>query len=155
MKANSIDELLERLIVWRDREVSRAAKDNNEAGIERIHDQYDCLRFFVDNLPEDRRSVDALLTRITKLFTDDEDKGVVTLSTVHKAKGLEWDRVFLLDKPKYMPSKFAKLPWQIVQENNLIYVAITRAKSELYYINSGTWDEGEEEEPFITEDTVI
>lgn len=151
MRADSIDCLIDRLNEWRSREVQRAAQDQNETAIERIHDQHECLTFFIEQLPEDRRTVDCLLNRITALFTDDENKGVVTLSTVHKAKGLEWDEVFILDAPKLMPSRFAKLPWQQVQERNLIYVAITRAKLNLYYINSGQWQESD---PMITEEQI-
>ncbi len=51
--------------------------------------------------------------------------------SIHKAKGLEADRVFLI-RPDLLPHRLAKLPWQRVQEENLLYVAITRAKTELY-----------------------
>ena len=34
-----------------------------------------------------------------------------------------------------MPSKWANSDWQIEQENNLIYVAITRAMKELIYVD--------------------
>lgn len=40
----------------------------------------------------------------------------------------------------YMPSKWAKRDWQKRQEKNLIYVAITRAKMELYFIGSGSME---------------
>jgi superfamily I DNA/RNA helicase len=59
--------------------------------------------------------------------------GVVTLSTIHKAKGLEAERVFILDAWR-LPSFYAKLPHQLEQEYNLLYVAITRAQRELYYV---------------------
>jgi DNA helicase-2/ATP-dependent DNA helicase PcrA len=78
------------------------------------------------------------------MFTDESNGASlsrVTLSTVHKAKGLEFPTVFILDFDKYMPSKYAKRPWQIVQETNLIYVAITRAMERLVYINSDSWKE--------------
>jgi ATP-dependent exoDNAse (exonuclease V) beta subunit len=35
---------------------------------------------------------------------------------------------------KYQPSKYAKKDWQIQQETNLMYVAVTRAKSELVLV---------------------
>lgn len=38
-----------------------------------------------------------------------------------------------------MPSSYAKKAWQQTQENNLIYVAITRAKQYLGYITSNEW----------------
>lgn len=61
--------------------------------------------------------------------------GAVHLSSVHRAKGLEWERVFILDQ-HLMPSKYAKTVEALEQEDNLRYVAITRAKRELYYITS-------------------
>ena len=68
---------------------------------------------------------------IEKIFTD-EVKGIM-LSTIHKAKGLENERVFFLC-PELIPSKYATQPWQYEQENHLRYVAITRAKRELIYV---------------------
>jgi DNA helicase II / ATP-dependent DNA helicase PcrA len=59
--------------------------------------------------------------------------GRVTLATIHKAKGLEANRVWFLC-PSLCPSKWARQDWQKAQERNLIYVAITRAKSELIKI---------------------
>lgn len=51
-------------------------------------------------------------------------------STIHKAKGLEADDVYIL-RPDLMPSFYAKSPEAKQQEANLIYVAITRAKNTL------------------------
>jgi len=76
-----------------------------------------------------------LAANIDALFSDNRDGSVLTLATVHKSKGLEWDRVFILD-PKLMPSKYARQQWQLDQETNIHYVAITRARQELYYIDS-------------------
>ncbi len=58
----------------------------------------------------------------------------IALSTIHKAKGLEADRVFIL-APDKLPHPLAKSAAEVQQEDNLHYVAITRAKHELYYIN--------------------
>lgn len=76
-------------------------------------------------------SVKELIALIEKIFTDDV-KGIM-LSTIHKAKGLENDRVFFLC-PELIPSRFATQPWQYEQERNLFYVAVTRAKLELIYV---------------------
>ena len=65
-----------------------------------------------------------------------EDEEYVVLSTIHSAKGLEWSRVFLLSVVDgYIPS-FRSLqdPNQIEEERRLLYVAMTRAKDELYLI---------------------
>ena len=57
------------------------------------------------------------------------------LCTIHKSKGLEADVVYILNE-YLIPSKFAKSPEQIKQEQNLKYVARTRAKEELYFLNT-------------------
>lgn len=60
----------------------------------------------------------------------------VKLSTIHRAKGLEDDRVFILDFDR-LPYKSDKLKeWELIQERNLKYVAITRAKEALYLVRS-------------------
>ena len=68
---------------------------------------------------------------IEGIFTD-ELKGIL-LMTIHKSKGLENDNVFFL-APELIPSRFATQPWQLEQELNLKYVAITRAKNSLIYV---------------------
>ena len=76
---------------------------------------------------------DDLIRKIDTIFTDDEKDGVC-LSTIHKAKGLEADNVFILC-PSLIPSKHAKKEWEKIAEENLRYVAITRAKKTLNFIS--------------------
>lgn len=59
----------------------------------------------------------------------------VTFSTVHQAKGLEAERVFLL-RPDLMPWPYAKQAWELRQEENIECVAYTRSRSELYFVES-------------------
>lgn len=57
----------------------------------------------------------------------------VTLSTVHSAKGLESDVVYISRcQPGHFPSRMSKTPDEIEEERRVLYVAITRAKSYLY-----------------------
>lgn len=63
----------------------------------------------------------------------DRDKVAVQLMTIHKSKGLEADRVFIVG-PDLLPHPAAKLAWQVKQEWNLLYVAITRAKHSLFFV---------------------
>jgi len=81
-------------------------------------------------------SVPQLYQQIESVFSDyDPSKpSKLTLSSIHKSKGLEWNTVYLLGRNAWMPSKFATQPWMEEQEQNLIYVAITRAKETLYEI---------------------
>jgi len=141
MRAVSLIDLRDKLGTWVQRESARAESEGRDPS--RVEDQYQCLMFFIRTLDEDCQSIADLDAKINMLFSDDSVGGRVVLSTVHKAKGLEYDTVFILDKAKLMPSRYAKLPWQIEQEKNLIYVAITRARVALYYINSECWDENE------------
>jgi superfamily I DNA/RNA helicase len=75
---------------------------------------------------------------INSIFFDPDDKtngkGII-LSTIHRAKGMEWDRVFFL-LPELIPSKAARAlgGWHLEQEANLDYVARTRAKSHLTFV---------------------
>ena len=73
-----------------------------------------------------------LINKINIIFTDDENDGIC-LSTIHKAKGLEADNVYILCE-SLMPSKHAKKEWEKISENNLKYVAVTRAKKTLNFI---------------------
>lgn len=76
-------------------------------------------------------SIDELVKNIEDIFSDDIGGNWITLSTIHKVKGLEADRVFII-RPDKLPLPVRK-KWQIDQEMNLKYVAITRAKNELIY----------------------
>jgi len=66
-----------------------------------------------------------------KIKSQDPRK-VVTLTTAHKAKGLEWDRVFLMRPSEYDPNKpNIKTQEQAQQERNAWYVAATRGRKTL------------------------
>ena len=61
------------------------------------------------------------------------------MSTVHKTKGSEFETVFILNRDDFNPT------WAVgdqkIQETHLVYVAVTRAKSSLYYIRNGNFEE--------------
>lgn len=88
-----------------------------------LQDKYECLSIFVCK----SNTVGEILNEIKKVFETSD--GGVTLSTVHKAKGLENDNVFILATDR-MPHPNAS---DIEEERNICYVAITRAKKNLYY----------------------
>jgi len=81
---------------------------------------------------ENSINADDIIGQIERLFSDDKTNGI-QLSTIHKAKGLEANNVFIIHRD-LMPAKQAKNDWQIEQEKNLIYVAYTRAKNTLGFI---------------------
>jgi superfamily I DNA/RNA helicase len=57
------------------------------------------------------------------------------LSTAHKSKGLESNRVLILLPNKLPLTWVNQLDWQLKQELNLKYVALTRARKELVFID--------------------
>ncbi|MCG7423410.1 ATP-dependent DNA helicase UvrD2 [Micrococcus sp. ACRRV] len=57
----------------------------------------------------------------------------VTLASLHSAKGLEWDAVFLVGLSEgLMPISFADTPAEVDEERRLLYVGITRARQHLH-----------------------
>jgi DNA helicase-2/ATP-dependent DNA helicase PcrA len=79
-------------------------------------------------------SIAELRAHLEDLFSDDE-RGVILLSTIHRAKGLEAETVYLL-APEKLPHPMAKSPDAVQQESNLAYVAITRAMRRFYVVET-------------------
>ena len=64
--------------------------------------------------------------------TEDDEPGGVTLASLHSAKGLEWEAVFLAGASEgLLPISLAKTPAVIEEERRLCYVGVTRARSRL------------------------
>lgn len=129
MKAKDIEDLGQKLHEYAVREIAKAKADDNEKKVESIQDKVDCIFAIMENLPPNLKAVDDIIAEIEGMFSDDA-KDVLTLSTVHKAKGKEWPTVMILNH-WLMPSKRAQQEWEIQQEHNIIYVAYTRAKFRL------------------------
>jgi superfamily I DNA/RNA helicase len=89
-------------------------------------------------LSDDINTSDELIEKISNIFSD-RKKGGISLSTIHKAKGLEAENVYIACK-ELMPSSMAKKDWEIRQEYNLMYVAYTRAKNVLGFIDDKEFD---------------
>jgi len=95
--------------------------------IKTLEDKIMCLETLSKGLEKSNELIEKLKT----IFSDDSSG--ICLSSIHKSKGLEADRVFIIHRD-LMPSKYAKKDWEKEQERNLEYVAITRAKSYLGYV---------------------
>jgi len=131
LKAHSVPQLVEKLEAWRAKECEKLLKKDPEASLDAVQDRYECLNCFIES--SGATDVMGLLRAIDTMFGE-ASAGCVLLSTIHKAKGLEAERVFILDAWR-MPSPYAKLPHQLEQEYNLLYVAITRAQRDLFYVD--------------------
>ncbi|WP_163864378.1 UvrD-helicase domain-containing protein [Myxococcus eversor] len=121
----TIESFLSKLAAWEEREAQRArlAAKDPEPVIERIADQAGMLLA----LSEDLLTTKELEARIENLFDDvaESAQPLIICSSVHKAKGLERERVFLLK------DTFSRIG---TEECNIEYVAITRAKQELIWV---------------------
>lgn len=89
------------------------------------------------------RTVEAILERIKSYVS--AKKNAIKLSTIHRAKGLEEKRVFILDYDSLPFARQGQRDWEKVQELNLKYVAITRASEELFIVESADIEELEDE----------
>lgn len=132
-KAKGIDALIVKLDAYQERESAKFMAKGQEEKADAIADKIDCIRVLIESLPETGRTVPALIAKIEGMF-DDEAKGRLTLSTIHKAKGLEWQNVAIL-RWDLCPSKYARQAWQKKQESNLQNVALTRTKFGLLFID--------------------
>jgi DNA helicase-2/ATP-dependent DNA helicase PcrA len=78
------------------------------------------------------------------IAAEEDDSEKVTLSTVHQAKGLEWRAVFIIWMTDGMfPSgRSLESVEAVEEERRLFYVALTRAKDELYLTYPCCWPTG-------------
>lgn len=126
-------ELQNRLESWLHQEQQKeySKRHPSEARLIALSDRHNCLMHF----GKESSCIEDLIERIDTIFTEAKDNPEIILSSVHKAKGLEADRVFLLrTKDAPIPHPMARSDWAIKQEYNLLYVAITRARNELVYV---------------------
>ena len=117
---------------WMVNEQSLAMANDREDRCETISDQGEALLAVLEGAEcDDARGLQSVLFRVFA-----RESGQVCLSTIHRAKGLEWPLVMVLDSWR-IPGKWAKkaakagntVPLQ--QEWNLKYVAETRAQQTL------------------------
>lgn len=99
---------------------------DEHTGFVMLNDKTEVLKFLMQMV----NTVEELTQAIKGIFVENVSDGIV-LSTIHKAKGLEANRVFIV-RPDEIPLGVAK-GWMYQQEMNLKYIAITRAKNELIY----------------------
>lgn len=125
-KMNTLKELPGKLSEWQAQEGERMASLDREVAAKRMEFITDQCDLF-ENLAEGLASVTELEGRIRELFVDDAENKAVMCSTTHRAKGLETERVFLLAET-FRSGK--------IEEDNIKYVAITRAKALLVWVSN-------------------
>lgn len=121
-------------------QIATAFERKQDHKVESLEDRRDCL-FAV--LEQTNSQNSAELIDNLKSFAEREGAGI-TLSSIHRAKGLEWPTVFWLDN--FLGTKFELKALEkgdlenAQQERNLSYVAATRAKNNLFFISTQRGD---------------
>ncbi len=134
-KVSSTSSLTDKLISYKEREMQKAIAKGNEQKAAETEDRVNTvLQIIMEVNRQGKNTVDDVVSFISSLFADGADH-VVTLCTYHRAKGREWNRVILWEHYDRCPSKYARQPWQRMQESNLSYVAFTRSKKSLVFVN--------------------
>lgn len=123
-KAKTDDVILMRRWIdrWKEKEISRFEDMEKAKKVEEIKDRAAA----VEALSEGEPTVASVLEKIGRLFRDDDAKARVVFSSVHKAKGLERKRVWLIAST-FTPDSVRE------EERNIYYVAVTRAQQELVF----------------------
>lgn len=103
------------------------------------------LEALVNALSSYDSSIDGLLLFLEQLSLDPttlgkedpRDKDGVTLITMHNTKGLEFDRVFVAGlEDELFPGRSAESDEDTEEERRIFYVAVTRARKELYLLSA-------------------
>lgn len=143
------------------RGAARSGEDAGEALPDAVRGVLGSLSWYPDNAPaggaarERWESLAALVTLADDVTAADPDAHLaafvaeldqradaqhaptvqgVTLASLHSAKGLEWDAVFLVGlTDTTLPYQHATTPEQLAEERRLLYVGITRAREHLAF----------------------
>lgn len=130
-------ELHDSVRAWHDQKKTIA--NSNLELISQADDTAEALHFVIES--SKATSPGDIIHQLERLFS--KEGGSITLSTIHRSKGLEWDIVYILDSWR-MPARFAMKAaandpegagWMLEQEKHLKYIAVTRARKELHFIS--------------------
>ncbi|AXH98216.1 DNA helicase PcrA [Ornithinimicrobium avium] len=123
----------------------RASSDpQDETRVENLAELVEVGREFDDNYPEgglvDFLEQVALVADADEIPEGDDSSGVVTLMTLHTAKGLEFPVVFLtgMEDGTFPHQRSLDDPEELEEERRLAYVGITRAREQLHVSRAGT-----------------
>jgi len=123
-KTTLTSELASWLKSYRAREKERLLPDHEDA-FSILQDKIYCLEILLRK----HTTVNELCQKIEEVFSDTDSTGYVLCSTVHKAKGMERPRVWVLADTFRLGSNR--------EEDNIYYVAITRAQKVLVFVGGG------------------
>ena len=127
----TIADFLVRMEEWRMGQENKWLSKSRPDKVEAVNDRCGSIKQLAQHMDEATDTTRRLVARVEMLFGDDNRSDVLRLCTIHRSKGREWNKVFLVGRSTYQPSPYASTPEELQQEENLMYVAITRVKKEL------------------------
>lgn len=123
VNAPTFEDFKTALVVLTNDKIKRHPKNEQE-----WQDKFDTIEAFYGSC----QSVTDIKNKIDLIFEDKQDETGIRLMTIHKSKGLENERIFLI-RPDLLPHPKSQ---DQEAEDNLHYVAITRAKLDFWYVDS-------------------
>lgn len=116
--------------------LEKMTKERREVKMANMEDKVEALVSLYDFFSV--TDINQFTAKIAALFVDKTFSATIVLCTVHKSKGLEAERIFILDGDEgrdYWPlRRKGQAAWELDQERNLIYVGSSRPKAEIYLI---------------------
>jgi hypothetical protein len=122
IQAEDVSKTFSNLERWKENQLE---KSSSQARANMVEDKFNCISTILDTCSSPDQFVDRVKAVVEKA------SGGIILSTAHKSKGLQWPRVMILDYPKFRMISKKTTADQKQQEENLDYVAGTRAEHEL------------------------
>lgn len=119
-------------------EIDKFREDGEDDRADAIKDNLDSILLLYGHFSDGCDSLAQFIEKIESLFSDSESP--VILSTIHRSKGDESDRVFILKSNVLPYRRDGMQDWQKQQEDNLAYVALTRAKQSMFMVPIGMDD---------------
>jgi superfamily I DNA/RNA helicase len=103
---------------------------------QRIVNLFDVYKI-IEEMSESVKNVSELSDYLKNALSATDKENAISLSTIHRAKGLEADNVYVIC-PSIIPSPLAKKDWEKEAEKYLEYVMLTRAKKSLNMVDEAT-----------------
>lgn len=174
--ASNLSNLLSLLKEYHQAEAQRIeeSKEHPEMALSMLNDKVDTVKAFFEaymgkctipslRVPDDpkcdfNKTAQDFKLYIVGLFSEDDSaRDSILFMTVHRSKGGEWENVYIIGTDEF-PHPKAKSERQQQQEENLMYVAVTRAVHNLYFVGApfsgitvpgyeSAEEEGEEQTP--------
>lgn len=129
LRARDLASLMRKAEDYRLNEKIKISQMRNPAPyLEAIDDKVDCLLALCDGA----ETIEEVKAKTKKVFSDASEDNAVVCSSIHRAKGLERERILIIGTD-LLPGPWARTPEDAQQERNLAYVAATRSKNILAF----------------------